>query len=245
MFRTTPAASVKGKITGLIAPHAGYAYSGVVAASAYQLIRGLAIDNVAVISPSHRDRFGGVTVYPGQYATPLGNIPTNTELSGRLAELSPVILKSPLGHGDEHALEVQLPFLQYILKDFKIIPLVMGSQDWKTCSALGDALAKILAGTSSLIIASSDLSHYHDQETANRLDQKIIDAVNQFDEEKLYYEITAGKCEACGAGPIIAAMIASRLLGANQAKVVLYRTSGEVSHEYDQVVGYLAGVMYG
>lgn len=245
MFRKASSESVQGKIFGLISPHAGYVYSGTVAASAYQLIRRQAIDTVAVISPSHRDPFGGVTVYPGQYATPLGNIPTNTELSDRLADLTPVIRKSPLGHGDEHALEVQLPFLQYALNDFKLIPLVMGSQDWKTCSALGEALAKTLAGTSSLIVASSDLSHYHDQETAKHLDQKVIDAVSRFDEKTLYDDMITGKCEACGAGPIVAAMIASRLLGADQAKVILYRTSGEVSNDYDQVVGYLAGVMYG
>lgn len=244
MFRATPAASVEGNITGLISPHAGYVFSGSVAASAYQLIRGQAYENVAVIAPSHRDPFGGVTIFPGRYTTPLGSIPTNTELADRLAELTPVIRKSSLGHVDEHALEVQLPFLQYALNEFQLIPLVMGSQDWKTCSALGEALARVLAGTQSLIVASSDLSHYHDQETAHRLDQQIIDAINRYDEKKLYDDILTGTCEACGAGPMIAVMMASRLLGANRAKVIIYRTSGEISKDYEQVVGYLAGVMY-
>jgi AmmeMemoRadiSam system protein B len=243
MFRTVQPVQVTGTIHGLVAPHAGYMYSGSVAASAYQLIRKKTFDTVVVIAPSHRDPFAGVSVFSGSYSTPLGSIPSHMELIERLTAESDVIRKSDLGHRDEHSLEVQLPFLQYCLHDFQLVPLVMGSQNWKTCSELGELLGKTLRHTNSIIIASSDLSHYHDQTTANRLDQVIIDAFNDFNEERLYEDVSSGKCEACGAGPMIAMMIASKRLGATHAQVICYQTSGEISNDYNQVVGYLAGMI--
>lgn len=235
---------VKGIIRGLVTPHAGYMYSGSVAAAAYKMIEGTSIDTAVVIAPSHRDPFSGVSVYAGQYSTPLGIIPPDSKIINALTELSPVITISDLGHRNEHSLEVQLPFLQYCLKDFSLVPLVMGSQNWKTCAELGEALAQVLDPDRSIIIASSDLSHYHDQSSANRLDRLIIEAFNAFDAKTIYDDIMSGKCEACGAGPIITAMIASEKLGAQHAEVICYQTSGEVSNDYSQVVGYLAGVLY-
>ncbi len=244
MFRAIQPSPVSGTILGLVAPHAGYMYSGSVAASAYKLLLHKTFTTVVVIAPSHRDPFTGVTVYSGNYSTPLGTIPSNTELIDRLTAESDVIRISELGHREEHSLEVQLPFLQYCLNDFQLVPLVMGSQSWKICSELGEVLGKCLPKTNCIIIASSDLSHYHDQSTANRLDQVIIDAFNNFDEKQLYDDVSSGKCEACGAGPMIAAMIASKRLGATHANVIRYQTSGDISNDYDQVVGYLAGVIF-
>ncbi len=245
MFRDIQPEPVRGNIRGLVSPHAGYMYSGSVAAAAYKMLHGKTFETVAVIAPSHRDPFAGVSVYAGSYSTPMGTIPPDLQVIERLAEQSDVIKKSELGHRDEHSLEVQLPFLQYCLKDFRLVPLVMGSQNWNTCSLLGQALADTLDPQKSLIIASSDLSHYHDQSTANRLDRYLIDAFNAFDARRLYDDVFSGKCEACGAGPIISAMIAAGKSGAKNAKVICYQTSGEVSGDYSQVVGYLAGILYG
>lgn len=240
MFKDTPSTTLQGTLIGFVAPHAGYVYSGKVAATAYQHIQGQFFDVVAVISPSHRDPFGGVSVYPGDYATPLGVVQVDLPLVETISRSYSFIKKTVLGHRDEHALEVQLPFLQYALESFRLLPLVMGSQDWETCQALGDALGKVCAGRKSLIIASSDLSHYYSQSSARELDQQAMEAVSRYDERGLYEAILSGRCEACGAGPIIATMIAARKLGANRAHILQYQTSGDVSGDYDQVVGYMA-----
>jgi MEMO1 family protein len=233
-----------GTIIGMVAPHAGYVYSGQVAAEAYKQITGEVYTYVIVIAPSHRDFFRGVSVYDGDYSTPLGVLPVDQEMCRKLTLSSGLIQTSDLGHRDEHALEVQIPFIQTRLKDVRLIPLVMGNQDWDTCETLGHSIAQVFQGTASLIIASSDLSHFHKQAQAETLDQIVIKDFERFSEKQLYDHISHRECEACGAGPIIAMMIASRILGATRARVLSYHTSGEVSHDYDQVVGYLSGILY-
>lgn len=244
MFDEATTERMNKKIFGIVAPHAGYMYSGYVAAEAYQQLKGSVYDTVVVLSPSHRDYFHGVSVYTGDYVTPLYTIPVDQSVCEKLLAYAPLIKATELGHRDEHALEVQLPFLQSVLKDFKLVPLVMGTQDRETCFGLGDALGKVLKGTNSLIIASSDLSHFYSDDAARRLDGIVVRDVEHFDENKLFEDIQQKKCEACGAGPIISAIIASKLMGASSAKVLSYHTSGEVSGDFDEVVGYLSGVFY-
>jgi len=235
---------IPGVIFGIVAPHAGYVYSGQVAAEAYKQVQGRPYQFVIVIAPSHRDYLRGVSVYPGDYITPLGPVPVNADYCRKLTAASDRIILSELGHRDEHALEVQVPFLQTSLKDFQLIPLVMGSQDMDTCRVLGHAIANVFQNTSILVVASSDLSHFHPQSVAEHLDRVVADDFENFDEEKLYEHIMRQECEACGAGPMIAAMIATRQLGAEHARVLSYRTSGAVSGDYEQVVGYLAGILH-
>jgi len=238
-------------IKGIIAPHAGYIYSGSVAASAYKELEGLKYENVVVISPSHTSFFQGASIYNGSaYLTPLGKLFINQELALKLAQINPTkVFLSNKGHTgggtrQEHALEVQLPFLQMVLGDFKLIPIVMGEQEWDIISALGETLAACLKGTSTLVVASSDLSHFYSSEIALQKDSIICARVEDFDPEGLYRSITKGQAEACGGGPMAAALIACRKLGATGVKVTKYSDSGKVTGDSREVVGYMAAVIY-
>ena len=136
-----------GEICGLVTPHAGYIYSGKIAADAYKQIQGKSFDNVIVISPSHFDEFSGCSIFFGNYQTPLGIIPTNVELAEAITSFSPSIIESTKGHLREHALEVQLPFLQLVLDNFNLIPIAMGSQDYTTAEELSVSNKLCLAKT--------------------------------------------------------------------------------------------------
>jgi len=243
---------VEGEIAGLVSPHAGYVYSGPVAAWSYRQVDGKKYDVVVVISPSHFEAFAGASVYPGKYyETPLGDIPIDQDLSKTLSDESPSIHLSNSGHKPgimgrgEHSLEVQLPFLQKTVGDFKLIAIVMAEQNWSNVESLGNALAKILKGKKALIVASSDLSHYHSYDTAYQLDQSLIDFFTDFEYRKILEGCENRKIEACGYGPIAAMMHACSLMGYNKSKVLKYATSGDVPvGEKSQVVGYLSGAVY-
>ncbi len=233
-----------GRIKALVSPHAGYMYSGLVAAVGYKLLIGHRYSVVAVISPSHMEYFPGVTVFNGKaYKTPLGLVPVATELADALIEQSDHIISSWAGHRNEHALEVQLPFIQKVLQDFSIIPIVIGEQDYETCKLLGDALTKVLANESSLIVASSDFSHNHSYREAINIDCNARELIESYDEVRLMDALNNGTCEACGGGPIVAAMVASKNAGANKAKVLIYKNSGDVTGEHSTVVGYLSAAI--
>ena len=249
-FKKAKKEPIPGKIITLISPHAGYMYSGQVAAYAYKLLEGLSFQTVVVISPSHVAYFQGASIYNGDaYETPLGKILIDTSVAGKMADINNRVFLSSKGHGfvgtrGEHALEVQLPFLQLVLGKFKLVPIVIGDQDWTTCEALAEALTESLKGKSALIVASSDLSHFHPYNEAIRLDSIVMNHVNSFDPEGLYEDISTGLCEACGASPIISAMLAAKGLGADKAKVLKYANSGDVTGDRSGVVGYMAAVMY-
>jgi hypothetical protein len=235
-----------GRVVALVASHAGYEYSGAVAAHSYALLRGQKFARVVVIAPSHFEAFAFNSVYDGDaYATPLGNIPVDKEFAAELVKESPLIQLSSRGHTPkgpqgEHAIEVQLPFLQRVLGDFKLVPIVMGDQNYKTERALGVALAKLIKSRDTLIVASSDLSHYHTYDEANRLDHKTLKAIEQYDYVSLSENFEYGIWEACGGGPIVSAMIAAERLGANHAKVLKYANTGDVTGDHTRVVGYSA-----
>lgn len=236
-----------GHIVALIAPHAGYMYSGQVAAAAYKQIQGRKTDLVVVIAPSHMESFSGSSIYGGNYyATPLGTIPVHQALREQIARRSPKLVVSDHGHDfspfyrQEHSLEVQLPFLQRVLHSFSLIPIVMGDQDRPHCEALAEAMTTALSGQNALIVASSDLSHFHPYDKAVQLDQIVIDAVEAFDHRKLSQDLATRRCEACGGGPMITAMIAAKALGADQARILMYANSGDVTGDHSQVVGYLS-----
>lgn len=234
------------KIYGLIAPHAGYMYSGGVAARAYRQIVDRDFDLVVIVSPSHKIYFEEISVYNGSaYQTPLGDVPVDQEMAYKLASLNPKIILSDLGHDiDEHALEVQLPFLQQIFYDFKLVPIVMGNQDQANVDILAEALAKLLKDKKALIVASSDLSHFHSYDKAKLLDDVVIEDIKNYDYKKLAQDLQNGVCEMCGGGPAMVAMKACEKLGANKSKVLLYRNSGDVTGDRDQVVGYVSAMFY-
>jgi hypothetical protein len=245
MLNNASVEQVKGSVIALIVPHAGYIYSGLTAAHAYKLIENRSYDTVIVLSPSHREYFRGVSIYNGDaYRTPLGDIPIDTALRDELVRDDDLIIASDEGHISEHAVEVQLPFLQKVLSDFKILPVVVGDQQREVCFHLSDKLANILPGKNILLVASSDLSHYHPVEEANRLDKIIVDDVAAFDYEKLMKDVETEKAEACGGGPAVVALAAAKQLGANRVKVLHHCNSGDVSGDHDAVVGYLSAVAY-
>ena len=246
LFSRAAVKPMPGKLIGMIAPHAGYQYSGLTAAFAYRRLEGQSFDTVVIISPSHAEYFDGISVFDGvAYRTPLGDIPVDDGLRRELLENEDLIESSRHGHAEEHAVEVHLPFLQRQLKNMRILPIVMGDQRRPYCFHLGKKLGSVLHGKSALLIASSDLSHYHAYDTANRLDGIIIDDVSRFDENKMMSDLEENRAEACGGGPIVALLAAARQLGANRTEILHHCNSGDVTGEHDRVVGYLSAAVFG
>ena len=250
--------AIKGQILAVVAPHAGYPYSGPVAAYTYAALKGRKYSRVVVIAPSHYEAFDFTSVYDGEgYVTPLGKIPVDKAFAQQLTKMSSSIRFSGRGHlatskGAEHALEVQLPWLQHVLGSFTLVPIIMGDQSYESSRALGAALARLLQheGASSraagaganagdtLIVASSDLSHYHTYAEAEEMDHKTLNALQAWDYFSMSRNIDARVWEACGGAPIVAAMIAAEHMGANQAKLLRYANSGDVTGDRSHVVGY-------
>jgi AmmeMemoRadiSam system protein B/AmmeMemoRadiSam system protein A len=234
---------VAGEIVGLVSPHAGYMYSGLVAAHAFKTVEGMKFDAVVIVAPSHRIPFQGASVYDrGGYETPLGVLPIEKDLCQKLKSESNLIESLPQAHSQEHSLEVQLPFLQEALGKFSLVPLVIGSQDYRSCETVGRAIARAVKGKKVLLVASTDLSHYHPYDRAVQLDKIILDDIQAFDAQKLSRDLDAGKGEACGGGPVVAVMVAAKELGANHAKILKYLNSGDVTGDRSGVVGYAAAV---
>jgi MEMO1 family protein len=231
-------------VVALVAPHAGYEFAGPVAAYSYALLKGRKFDRVVVIAPSHYEAFGFSSVYDGAaYTTPLGQVPVDRAFAAKLAGMSRQIRLSPAGHTPspdklEHSIETQLPYLQKVIGPFQLVPIVMGDQSYEACRALGVALAKLAQGTNTLIVASSDLSHYHPYADAVRIDHKTLQAIEEWDYLSMSRNFEQRVWEACGGGPIIATMIAAERLGAKQAKVMKYLNSGDTAGDKSRVVGY-------
>jgi len=239
---------VPGRLVGLISPHAGLRYSGPVAAHAYALLRGRRDLTVVLVGPSHRAAFDGVSVWArGSFVTPMGEAPIDEDLAGALRRASEVVLDLPGPHREEHSLEMQLPFLQRLLPGLRLVPLLMGSQSRQEVDALAAALGSALAGRDDvLLVASSDLSHYHPAPVANELDARVVATVRGFDPEGLMDRLESFHGHACGGGPMVAVMKASRALGASQASVLRYADSGDVPDgDKSHVVGYLAAALMG
>jgi AmmeMemoRadiSam system protein B len=233
---------VAGELVAIVAPHAGLMYSGGVAAHAYRLVRTRAIDLVVLVGPSHFASFEGVSVCPtGSFDTPFGAAEIDEACATALLDASPIVRDHPPAHVREHSLEMQLPFVKHLVPHARIVPLVMGFQTSETSRALGDALIAVLRPRSRvLLVASTDLSHYHDARTAERLDAVVIDCVTRFDPEALQQTLDRRPDHACGGGPTVAVMRAAKGLGARDAIVLDYADSGDVSGDKSAVVGYLA-----
>ena len=241
-----------GSIIGIIAPHAGYPYSGRVAASGIRQVRGKTYDVVVVIATNHHERrlqFNSVWA-KGGYETPLGVVPVDVVSAGAIANYkeNDSVKASNIGHTEfsaqpEHSLELELPFLQVALGEFTFVPVVMGAQDLDSCKELAEAIKLSLQGKRVLIVASSDLTHSYSYNEVTTKDALLEKRILEMDPEKLYMDFRDGKCQACGAGPIITAMIASKLLGANTSQVVMRTNSGDITGDRSgYVVGYLSAI---
>ncbi len=232
-------------IIGIVSPHAGYMYSGQVAAYGFKMIAKKPYDTVVLIGPSHRAYFDGVALWArGGFETPLGRIDIDEDIAGEMINAGGIIKANMDTHKQEHSLEVQLPFLQSVLEDFKIIPLVMGIQTTDACKKLAQSLSFVLGNSAKrfLIVCSTDLSHYYPDTKAKKLDGIIVEHLDTFNISGMIESIEAGKTEACGAGPIIVTMILSEMLGANCGKVLKYANSGDVSGDKSGVVGYVSAI---
>jgi AmmeMemoRadiSam system protein B/AmmeMemoRadiSam system protein A len=198
-----------------------------------------------VVAPSHRVFFQGASVYDrGGFETPLGTVPVDKDLCRKIMTESEILRFLPQGHSQEHSLEVQLPFLQEALGKFSLAPIVIGDQSFATCQKVGQAIARGAKGKNVLLVASTDLSHFHSYDRAVKIDQVLLEDIRAFDPEKLQQDLAEEKAEACGGGPVIAVMIASKELGANESRVLSYRNSGDVTGDRSGVVGYAAAVFY-
>lgn len=237
-----------GEVIGVIAPHAGHAYSGPVAGYAFAAIRGRRFDLVAVIGPMHHPYAEPLmtTAYDA-YATPLGVVPVDQDA---LRELD-TILKSELGFGlspvsrdPEHSLEIELPFLQRALSsEWKLLPVMDRAREPRVSQKLGKALAQVLRDKNFILVASTDLSHFYNQQTALTYDRAMLKAMEEFDPMEAFDLERAGKGFACGLGALTAILWAAKELGADRVKVLRHATSGNVTGDYSSVVGYGAAVI--
>ncbi|MDD4358139.1 MAG: AmmeMemoRadiSam system protein B [Smithellaceae bacterium] len=244
-MQNVPDRELEGDVTALIVPHAGYIYSGQVAAYAYKLLLGKRYDSVILVGPSHRVAFGGVSIYSeGGYETPLGVVPVDESLADRIKSYSSIMVDFPAAHAQEHSLEIQLPFLQVVLGDFSFVPLVMGDQGAETCLALADAVFQEAKDQHILIVASSDLSHFHGYKEAKALDGIVTRYIQDNDVKGLLESLAFDKTEACGGGPIAVAMMTSQKLGARHSLLLKYANSGDVTGDKRSVVGYASAVYY-
>lgn len=240
--------ALDGEVIAVIAPHAGHLYSGPVAGYAFAAIRGRSPDLVAVVGPMHHPYVESLmtTAYDA-YATPLGVVPVDKDA---LRELD-TILKSELGFGlspvsrdPEHSLEIELPFLQRALSsEWKLLPVMDRAREPRVSQALGKALAQVLRGRNFVIVGSTDLSHFYNQQTALAYDRAMLNAMEDFDPAKAYDLERAGKGFACGLGAFTAVLWAAQELGADKAQVLRHATSGNVTGDYSSVVGYGAAVI--
>jgi AmmeMemoRadiSam system protein B len=242
-----PAAAVRGRLVALIAPHAGLRYSGPVAAHSYARLRGRRSLVAVLVGPSHRMAFEGVAAYPrGAWDSPLGRVPIAAEVAERILAAGTNVFADERPHRQEHSLEMQLPFLQHVAPDARIVPLLMGTQSRAEVDALAEALAAVAALDDVVLIASSDLSHYHPAPAANRLDALVIRAVEDFRPDRLMDLLERSREHACGGGPMVAVMKAARSGGALSAEILRYADSGDAGEgDKSRVVGYLAAAIVG
>jgi hypothetical protein len=237
-----------GEVIAIIAPHAGHIYSGPVAGYAFAAVRGRTPDLVAVISPMHQPYYEAlITTAHSAYATPLGEIQVDKDSLVALND----ILTARLGYGlrravadQEHSLEIELPFLQRALAaNFSLLPVMVRSQEPKVAEALGAALAVVLRSRNALLVASTDLSHFYDQETAKEMDSEMLRCFESFDPHAIFAAEASGRGAACGHAAVAAVLWAAKALGADTVKVLHHATSGDVTGDFSSVVGYGAAVI--
>jgi AmmeMemoRadiSam system protein B len=226
-----------------LVPHAGYYFSGQVAGSVYARLD--LPRRFLLLGPRHFPRGKPQAILSqGAWQTPLGRVEIDSDLAAELKAACPGLAEDEVAHRDEHALEVQLPFLQCLTTDFRFVPIALGTVNYGDLEALGCAIAAVVARQSDpvLIVASSDMNHYESDEITRRKDHRALEGLLTLDPRRLYDTVRRECITMCGFGPVVAMLIASRLLGATRVNLVRYATSGDINGERDQVVGY-AGVI--
>jgi len=241
--RHLPQASAKGqrRIVALVSPHAGYMYSGPVAASGYD---SLATDGTPeafiILGPNHSGLGSGVSIMTeGRWQTPLGESSIDSDIANLICEHSSIIDVDDDAHAFEHSIEVQLPFLQYVYRpEIRFVPICMMMQDLRTSVEVGEAIAKATGGRDVVIIASSDMTHYEPQKSAEKKDRTAIDSILKLDEKELQDVVESKNISMCGYGAVSSAIRCAKTLGASKANLLNYKTSGDITGDYDAVVGY-------
>ncbi|MFQ6083888.1 MAG: AmmeMemoRadiSam system protein B [Candidatus Aminicenantia bacterium] len=235
---------IKGEIKALIVPHAGYIYSGKIAAHSYRLVKGKNYETVIIIGPSHHYGFNGYSIYPsGYYQTPLGLVKIDEILAQEIIKNSP-FKYIPKAHNKEHSIEVQIPFIQKVLSKAKIVPIVMGYQTKKTITTLAQVLAETIKGKNVLLVASNDMSHYFSKRKANKIDKNTISLIKAFNTKKLITKIERRENIMCGGGPVVSAMLTAHSLGETEVEILKYGDSSETGGPKDRVVGYLSAAIF-
>jgi len=238
-----PKVAEKGSrnVVGLVCPHAGYVYSGPVAAhSYYELAADGRPDVVVIFSPNHTGFGSALAIMnEGVWRTPLGDVEIDTVVANQILDVSRIIDVDDKAHAHEHSIELQLPFLQYLYgAAFKFVPICFLMQDLESSRDVGLAVSKALSGKNALVIASTDMTHYESQGSAEKKDKMAIDAATRLDEARYYSLVESHNISTCGYGPTVAAITAVKKLGAKEGKLLCYRTSGDVTGDFSAVVGY-------
>lgn len=243
--RMVPAGAVKRRVVGIVAPHAGYVYSGSVAGSIYGTIE--MPRTVVILGPNHHGFGAAAAMYPeGEWLTPLGSVPVDGKLSALVRQHVPFVETDDTAHRFEHSLEVQVPFLQYCRPDVNIVPICLGFVDYERCRLLGEGLARAIRefGEDVLVVASSDMTHYESADAARAKDEQAIAEVLALNPEGLLRACRQKDITMCGVIPATVMLVAAKTLGAKKAELVRYGTSGDVTGDYRQVVAYAAIAVY-
>ena len=228
---------------GVVCPHAGYVYSGPVAGAVLSHL--VFKDTFIILGPNHRGMGKPFSIMrEGSWKTPLGEVQINTELADAILKASAHLEEDTLAHRYEHSLGVQVPFLQYFKPDVKIVPIVLSHATLSFYREIGSAIAMAIkeTGSATVILASSDMTHYEPHESATAKDKKAIDAILDLDAAELVRRLDKYDISMCGYAPVVCLVTAAKELGATKAELVKYQTSGDTSGDYSSVVGY-AGII--
>ena len=231
--------SAKKKAIGVVSPHAGYKYSGAVAGEVFGQIQIPA--RVIVLSPNHTGEGAACSLWSkGEWQTPLGAAKVDEELAARFLSNCPLLKEDTAAHRAEHSLEVQIPFLQFLKKDFQFVPLTLSYIPLEQCRAVGQALAKTIreSKTPVLMVASSDMNHFENQEITGKKDFLAIEQIQKLDAEGLYRTVRQNRISMCGIIPTTVMLFAAKELGATKGELIRHATSGDVTGDYGSVVGY-------
>lgn len=245
LSRATPRIDPDREVRALACPHAGYPFSGQVAAEAFACLKGRAVDTVVLVGPDHYIGFEGIAIYPeGAFRTPLGEVDIDVELADLFLGAGAGVRAAPEAHRREHSLEVQLPFLQRVLPRARIVPVLMGFRSRTNVEQLANLLSRALDNPKVVLLASTDLSHYHPREVARKLDGRVQELVRAFAPTSLWEDLREGRVEACGGDPLVSVMLGAGIAGAEGSAVLRYADSADANGEVKSVVGYLAAAFY-
>lgn len=229
-----------GKVYGVVCPHAGYMYSGPVASHSFQSISNQDFELAIIVGPNHWGIGCGVaTMKDAVWQTPLGDVEVDSESAQQIHEISKLVEIDFFSHIKDHSIEVQVPMLQELYKKpFKILPIILNDQEHEFAVEIGSAVAKLAQKKKSIIIASSDFTHYEENSFAHSQDRALIEPILDLDVERFYKVLNDRRVTACGYGAIASAMVACKELGAKQGKLLKYATSGDIAGDKRSVVGY-------